>query len=222
MEGQKVHVDALESWSLKGSLSGLRGAFKDFHPDVRRVLDACPDTHKWPIFDGDPQPSWGIGRVYLLGDACHPMTPYMAQGAASAIEDAAILARCLEGVSHRDLPQALRRYEAMSSAKMPRISDTAGEIAVRAPGSMPARVEVEMDGGERLVSECLCPPGYSFPERGLDRDVTVRKFHDVSDGLLGADAADDMVLRFARGCADPTGLHPFLPRTPGVPNESNR
>ena len=102
----------LESWSLKGDLTELRAAFAKFHPDVRRVLAACPDTHKWPIFDRDPQPSWGAGRVFLLGDACHPMTPYMAQGAASAIEDAAVLSRCLEGVETGGLEGALRQYEA--------------------------------------------------------------------------------------------------------------
>src|SRR5882757_9177623 len=63
---------------------------------------------------------------------------------------------------------------------------TSPEITARAPGSMPARVEVELESGERLVAECLYPPGHSFPERGLDRDVTVRKFHSVCDGLLGA------------------------------------
>ncbi len=101
----------LESWSLKGDLTELREAFAAFHPEVRQVLAACPEANKWPIYDRDPQERWGIGRVYLLGDACHPMTPYMAQGAATAIEDAAILARCLEGVAHADWPLALQRYE---------------------------------------------------------------------------------------------------------------
>ena len=70
--------------------------------------------------------------------------------------------------------------------------ETSAEIVARAPGSMPARIAVELDGGEQLVSECLYPPGHSFPERGLDRDVTVRKFHDVTDGLLTAGAVDDI------------------------------
>jgi salicylate hydroxylase/6-hydroxynicotinate 3-monooxygenase len=101
-----------ESWSLKGDLGELRAAFSNFHPDVKAVLTACPDTHKWPIFDRDPQPSWGIGRVYLLGDACHPMTPYMAQGAATAIEDGAILSRCLQCIQIGGLEGAFRQYEA--------------------------------------------------------------------------------------------------------------
>jgi 2-polyprenyl-6-methoxyphenol hydroxylase-like FAD-dependent oxidoreductase len=59
---------------------------------------ACPEVHKWAIHERAPLPAWSRGRVVLLGDACHPMTPYMAQGAATSMEDAAVLARCLEGV----------------------------------------------------------------------------------------------------------------------------
>ncbi len=88
----------LESWSAKGDVDVLRAAFEGFHPDVQRVLAACPDVHKRPLVDRDPLEHWVDGNVALLGDACHPMTPYMAQGAAMAIEDAAILSRCLEGV----------------------------------------------------------------------------------------------------------------------------
>lgn len=111
----------LESWSLKGDLAELRSAFAAFHPEVRQVLAACPDANKWPIFDRDPQEQWGVGRVYLLGDACHPMTPYMAQGAATAIEDAVILARCLEGVASADLPSALQQYERVRKPRASRI-----------------------------------------------------------------------------------------------------
>jgi salicylate hydroxylase/6-hydroxynicotinate 3-monooxygenase len=106
-----AEVPDLESWSLKGDLAELRAAFSAFHPNVRRVLDACPETNKWPIFDREPMKDWGSGRVYLLGDACHPMTPYMAQGAATAIEDAAVLARCMEGLELRNAVAGFRRYE---------------------------------------------------------------------------------------------------------------
>ena len=69
-----------------GELDAARGrAFEDH-------LAACPDCHKWAILERDPLPHWSDGYVVLLGDACHPMTPYMAQGAATSIEDAAVLA----------------------------------------------------------------------------------------------------------------------------------
>jgi salicylate hydroxylase/6-hydroxynicotinate 3-monooxygenase len=101
-----------ESWSAKGDVKELREAYEGFHRDVRNVLEACPDCHKWAILEREPLPRWSDGRVVLLGDACHPMTPYMAQGAATSIEDAAVLARCIEAVEGDDLEGAFRRYEA--------------------------------------------------------------------------------------------------------------
>ena len=65
-----------------------------------------PGCHKWAILEREPLPTWSDGRVVLLGDACHPMTPYMAQGAATAMEDAAILTRCLAEVDGEDVASA--------------------------------------------------------------------------------------------------------------------
>jgi 2-polyprenyl-6-methoxyphenol hydroxylase-like FAD-dependent oxidoreductase len=110
-----------ESWSAKGDVKALRQAYEGFHPDVRAVLDACPDCHKWAILERDPLPAWSRGRVVLLGDACHPMTPYMAQGAATSIEDAAVLARCLETAEENDIERALARYEAHRKPRTSRI-----------------------------------------------------------------------------------------------------
>jgi 2-polyprenyl-6-methoxyphenol hydroxylase-like FAD-dependent oxidoreductase len=101
-----------ESWSAKGEVEELRAAYEGFHEDVRAVLEACPDCHKWAILEREPLPRWSDGRVVLLGDAAHPMTPYMAQGGCTAIEDAAVLARCLAEVDGEDIEGALRRYEA--------------------------------------------------------------------------------------------------------------
>ncbi len=101
-----------ESWSAKGDVNDLRDAYVGFHSDVRSVLDACTDCHKWAILEREPLPKWSDGNVVLVGDACHPMTPYMAQGAATSIEDAAILARCIEAVEGEDLAVAFRQFEA--------------------------------------------------------------------------------------------------------------
>ena len=112
---------AVESWSATGDVKVLRAAFAGFHPQVQRVLAACPAAHKRPLLDHDPLPRWSDGNVTLLGDACHPMTPYMAQGAAMAIEDAAILSRCLDGVDRSGVAAAFRRYE---TTRKPRTSQT--------------------------------------------------------------------------------------------------
>jgi salicylate hydroxylase/6-hydroxynicotinate 3-monooxygenase len=111
----------VESWSTRGDVGEVRAAFEGFHPDVRRVLEACPQVHKWAIYERDPLPRWSAGRVALLGDACHPMTPYMAQGAATSMEDAAVLARCLDGVGPGGVPEALQRYEASRKPRTSRI-----------------------------------------------------------------------------------------------------
>ena len=105
-----------ESWSATGDVRALRAAYQGFHPDVRAVLDACPACHKWAILEREPLPRWSVDRVVLLGDACHPMTPYMAQGAATALEDAVVLARCLETVGLDDLQTAFSALRAASQA----------------------------------------------------------------------------------------------------------
>src|SRR6202166_4835825 len=110
-----------ESWSAKGDVKELRKAYEGFHADVRAVVEACPDCHKWAILEREPLPRWSDGRVVLLGDACHSMTPYMAQGGATAIEDAAILARCLEDSGCEDVEGAFRRFEAHRKPRTSRI-----------------------------------------------------------------------------------------------------
>src|SRR5580700_11245174 len=115
----------VESWSAKGDMPTLRAAFDGFHPQVRHVLAACPDVHKWALADRDPLPRWHDRNVTLLGDACHPMTPYMAQGAAMALEDAAVLARLLDGVADQaGLSDAFRRFEATRKGRTSRVQLT--------------------------------------------------------------------------------------------------
>ncbi|MGI9426167.1 MAG: FAD-dependent monooxygenase [Hyphomicrobiaceae bacterium] len=101
-----------ESWSATGDVEELRAAYEGFHKDVQTVLGATPSCHKWAILEREPLSHWSDGHVALLGDACHPMTPYMAQGAATSIEDAAVLARCLNDAGSEDIPAAFKRYEA--------------------------------------------------------------------------------------------------------------
>ena len=72
-------------------------------------ITAVTETFVWGLFDRAPLQRWSVGRVAVLGDACHPMLPFLAQGAAQAIEDGATLAGVLG--KGGDVPQALRRYE---------------------------------------------------------------------------------------------------------------
>jgi 6-hydroxynicotinate 3-monooxygenase len=90
----------------------MREAFAGYHPSVQKLIDATPEVTKWPLLERDPLPLWSRGRLVLLGDACHPMKPHMAQGAAMAIEDAAMLTRCLDEVGTNDYANAFALYEA--------------------------------------------------------------------------------------------------------------
>ena len=116
-----------ESWSQKGDLEVLREAYAGFHPEVRAIVAACPEVHKWALMERDPLPRWCEERVTLLGDACHPMTPYMAQGAASALEDAAMLSRCMENVDVDGIAQAFRRYEGNRLPRTAEIQQTSSK-----------------------------------------------------------------------------------------------
>ena len=87
--------------------------------NARHILGAVDETFIWALFDRQPMERWSRGRVTLLGDACHAMLPFMAQGAAQAIEDGATLAMCLAKTAARDAPEALRRYERL---RLPRAS----------------------------------------------------------------------------------------------------
>ena len=83
-----------ESWTDKGDVAEVLARYEGWHPIVRGLIEAFPETFIWALHDRLPLPHWSDGRVTLLGDACHPMLPMMAQGAAQSIEDGAALARC--------------------------------------------------------------------------------------------------------------------------------
>ena len=119
-----------EKWDMKqnwvpSSREEMRAAFDGWHPTVQALIDATVEVTKWPLLDRVPLPLWSRGRMVLLGDACHPMKPHMAQGAAMAIEDAAMLCRCLEQVGMGDYTTAFRLYEsnrAERASKVQRVS----------------------------------------------------------------------------------------------------
>lgn len=132
----RVETWAGESWSQTGDIAEPRAVLADFHPEVHAILDATPAgrCHKWGLFARDPLPSWTRGVTTLLGDAAHPMLPWFGQGAASALEDAVVLGRCLlEGDSPKEINTGFRRYE---QARLPRVTMLQRESAA---------------GGERLV-----------------------------------------------------------------------
>jgi 2-polyprenyl-6-methoxyphenol hydroxylase-like FAD-dependent oxidoreductase len=100
-----------ESWTDRGDVKNLRAAFADWDSNLRAIFEAIDETFILGLFDRAPLSRWSVGRVTLLGDACHPMLPFMAQGAAQALEDGVSLAGCLTTIG--DVPAALSHYEKM-------------------------------------------------------------------------------------------------------------
>jgi salicylate hydroxylase len=110
-----------EGWTLPGDIKELRAAYADFHPEARALLDACTEVTRSALHVREPMPRWSQGRVTILGDAAHPMVPFMAQGACMAIEDAVVLARALEHARGANIPAALESYEAARRERTARV-----------------------------------------------------------------------------------------------------
>ncbi len=119
----------IESWSARGDVEEMRAAFAGFHPKARVILDSCPQVRKWALVERDPLARWSEDRVVLIGDACHPMLPYMAQGAGSSMEDAVVLARCLEGKELEGFGAAFSRFERNRKERTSRIQLGARQTA---------------------------------------------------------------------------------------------
>ncbi len=100
-----------ESWTVPSTREELCATYAEWHPRLRALLDRTDQIYKWGLFDRDPMTHWTQGRVTLLGDAAHPMLPFLSQGAAMAIEDGYVLARALSEVEG-DLATRLAAYEA--------------------------------------------------------------------------------------------------------------
>ena len=101
----------VESWTERGKIDELKREFAGWHHDIQKLIDHMEpiSLYKWALHDRAPMHRWGEGAVTLLGDACHPTLPFMAQGAAMAIEDAAVLAGCL--TANDSIAVGLKRYE---------------------------------------------------------------------------------------------------------------
>jgi salicylate hydroxylase len=84
-----------ESWVTECERAEVLERYKGWHPSLLRLFEGGQTWYKWALYDRDPIPAWTSGRVSLLGDAAHPMLPYLGQGACQALEDGAVLANAL-------------------------------------------------------------------------------------------------------------------------------
>ena len=100
----------VESWTARGTTAEWAADYAGWHEDIHAIIANVEVPFKWALMLHQPLERWSVGRVTLLGDACHAALPFLAQGAAMAIEDGYVLARCAE--RHRgDFAAAWRQYE---------------------------------------------------------------------------------------------------------------
>lgn len=99
----------VESWIERGSAQECMRDFAGWHEDIRTIIGQLDAPYKWALLGHEPMEQWSVDRISLLGDACHPTLPFLAQGANMAIEDGYVLARCLERYSSAET--ALKYYQ---------------------------------------------------------------------------------------------------------------
>jgi salicylate hydroxylase len=144
-----------ESWTDKGEVADVLARYEGWHPTVRDLIGAFPETFIWALHDRAELPCWSAGRVTLLGDACHPMLPMMAQGAAQSIEDGAALAALLKAMPG-DITGALARYEAVRKPRATKLQQASA--ANRSRFHLPdgeaqrARDEAMAKSGDRSIA----------------------------------------------------------------------
>jgi salicylate hydroxylase len=141
-------------WSEVGDPSEIARHFASWHDDARTMIAAAANWRKWALFEV-PTGAFAKDNVVLLGDAAHAMLPFAAQGAAMAIEDAAVLACCIEAQPD-DLPAAFRHYENLRRervARVQRASRRNGQIYHLKGASRFARDRtMQLLGGTRLLA----------------------------------------------------------------------
>lgn len=146
-----------ESWSAPGDRDALRHAFAGWAEPVPTLLAAVEDCFVWGLFDHPPLRSWAKGRIALLGDACHPMTPFLAQGASMALEDAWVLAA--ELAARRNDPAAgLAAYEDRRIARATRTQTAAarsGRVYHLANPALRGAAHLALGAASRLAPGAL-------------------------------------------------------------------
>ena len=121
-----TRLDGAQPWAGPGDPAVIASRFARWHGTARALIAAAPRWTTWPLFDRKPLPAWSAGPIALLGDAAHPILPFLAQGAAQAIEDAAALAAALD--AGPDVATALLAYSSGRQARAARVQAAARHL----------------------------------------------------------------------------------------------
>jgi 2-polyprenyl-6-methoxyphenol hydroxylase-like FAD-dependent oxidoreductase len=120
----------VEDWTVRGTTEEFLNDFRGWHPDIHTVIRNIDVPYKWALALRPTMATWSKGRCTLLGDACHPMVPFLAQGAVMALEDGFVLARCLEKYPN-DYGTAFARYEAARRERANKVVTASADMIPR-------------------------------------------------------------------------------------------
>jgi len=120
----------VEGWNIRGTTEELAGDLRGWHADVHAIVRNVDVPYKWALALRPTMETWSKGRCTLLGDACHPMVPFLAQGAVMALEDAFVLARCLEKYPD-DHVTTFVRYEATRLVRANKVVAASADMIAR-------------------------------------------------------------------------------------------
>jgi salicylate hydroxylase len=148
-------------WSAPGDITDIKNRFasKQWPASARMMVGAVDEWRKWALFTIPGDGEWSNGAIALLGDAVHAMLPFAAQGAGMAIEDAAVLAKCL-GEARNDggpaIPAALQRYARLRRPRVMRVQRAARQAAriyhLTGPAAYARDLAIRMMGAERVLA----------------------------------------------------------------------
>ncbi|MCM8732303.1 FAD-dependent monooxygenase [Hephaestia sp. GCM10023244] len=171
------HDWKVESWSSSGTNQEYHDDYPGWHDEVHAYIAAIPQPFKWALISRPPMREWVRGRIALLGDACHSMLPFLAQGAAMAIEDGYILARAFEEFD--TIEEALSRYQQARIPRTTKVVDGAAANTERFHNPMLA----EPHNAQAYVDEQWAP------ERVIDRYEWLFRYDVTRVSLTGSDVA---------------------------------
>ncbi|ORY73632.1 hypothetical protein BCR35DRAFT_344344 [Leucosporidium creatinivorum] len=176
-----------DSWTATGSKAEMLETFADFCPRVRKLLNLVPegDVLEWKLRGHSPLDQWVVGNTALVGDACHPTLPHLAQGAAQAVEDAAVLGVVLSKITSKDqINRALKVYQAL---RKPRADWAVATAAANGKGLHLGKSQ-EKDARDAAFRSAHGKGG-SNPDKAIDKEV--------QSELYGLDVALDAEQRFS-------------------------
>ena len=157
VEDHRQPSEKQDDWNLPGDGAALTRHFARWSPLVKTLLGAADDWRVWPLFERPAAPRFADGRVAILGDAAHPMLPFLAQGAAQAVEDAAALGQVFSKdafAAKADVAEALARYGVQRqtrSAKIVLEARRQGRIYhMSGPAALARNLVLKLSSPERL------------------------------------------------------------------------